>query len=147
EDRPADSGSERVAWLSGDTDAKFETVEDQFGGFGVTMWEMGYRYIELYWAGQDENWDYAEHQPHELEAALQRGMVRRPERAASARPFLDEVVPAMHTAIASRNPAQFREAFVTFTQSCNACHAMEDHGYITVAPPTFRLSPVVRRAP
>ncbi len=135
---------DHAAWLKGDTETKFTAVEEQLGGFGTTMWEMGYRYIELYWAGQDENPEYAEHQLHEMEEALERGLIRRPERAASARTFLENSIPAMRTAIASRDTVRFRKAFTAFTQSCNACHALEDHAYITVAPPTFRLSPVQR---
>jgi len=41
---------------------KINTIEKQFRGFDNAMVETGYRYQELYWAGQDENWEYADYQ-------------------------------------------------------------------------------------
>ena len=43
-------------WLKGDNDRKFETISKHFRGFDMAMMEVGYRYTELYWAGQDQNW-------------------------------------------------------------------------------------------
>ncbi len=143
QDAPStDTGTDTGNWLRGDARENFAAVEEQFGGFGVTMWEMGYRYMELYWAGLDENWEYAEHQLEEMEEALRRGLVRRPERTASALDFLEASLPAMHAAVESENLMEFREAFTVFTQSCNACHAREDHAYIRIAPPVLRMTPV-----
>jgi hypothetical protein len=52
----------RPTWLRGDTDARFATVEKHLRGFDATMVEVGYRYVELYWAGRDANWSYADYQ-------------------------------------------------------------------------------------
>ncbi len=46
-------------WLTGDTREKLETITNHLRGFDMAMVETGYRYNELYWAGEDENWDYA----------------------------------------------------------------------------------------
>lgn len=48
-------------WIKGNEQEKLETIENQFRGFDMAMVETGYRYQELYWAGQDENWEYADH--------------------------------------------------------------------------------------
>ena len=49
-------------WIKGNEQEKLETIENQFRGFDMAMVETGYRYQELYWAGQDENWEYADYQ-------------------------------------------------------------------------------------
>jgi len=49
-------------WLKGDESQKFETIAKQLRGFDMAMVETGYRYQELYWAGKDENWEYASYQ-------------------------------------------------------------------------------------
>jgi hypothetical protein len=74
--RPAGSDG----WLAGTAHEKFDTLANQLGGFDQTMIEVGYRYIELYWAGQDENWDYARYQIEEMRSAMEKGFVRRPAR-------------------------------------------------------------------
>lgn len=48
-------------WIMGTEQEQLKTIENQFRGFDMAMVETGYRYQELYWAGQDENWPYAEY--------------------------------------------------------------------------------------
>ncbi|WP_312554546.1 hypothetical protein [Empedobacter brevis] len=48
-------------WIKGNDLEKLETIENQFSGFDMAMVETGYRYQELYWARQDENWEYADY--------------------------------------------------------------------------------------
>ena len=38
------------------------------------MVETGYRYQELYWAGQDENWEYADYQLEKIKIAIENGL-------------------------------------------------------------------------
>jgi hypothetical protein len=45
--------------LTGSDEDKFDHVARQLRGFDMAMMEVGYRYTELFWAGQDKNWDYA----------------------------------------------------------------------------------------
>src|SRR5690606_37409154 len=105
--------------------------------------EAGQRYIELYWAGHDANWEYAEHQLEHLEIAINNGLVRRPNRATSAREFAKAYQP-LQAAIENKDQAQFTTAFETLTTSCNTCHVTEEAAFAHIAIPTFRLSPVQR---
>ncbi len=141
---PADPSTSvgRDGWLSGTTDEKFETVTDHFGGFARAMLEIQYRYVEMFWAGEDENWDYAAYQLEEMEEALEDGLQRRPARAQSAQHFMNVVIPEMEEAIASRNKENFDQAFELFTLQCNSCHAMEQVAFIQVGPPEKRLGSV-----
>lgn len=57
-----DNRTAQGAWIKGTDEGKIKTLERQFRGFDNAMVETAYRYQELYWAGQDENWDYAKYQ-------------------------------------------------------------------------------------
>ena len=54
---------DEAKWLvQGSSDERFVKIASQLRGFDVAMVETGYRYGELYWAGRDENYDYARYQ-------------------------------------------------------------------------------------
>lgn len=137
EEKPTSVGSE--GWLSGTTDEKFEVVSEQLGGFGRAMAEVNRRYISMYWAGEDENWDYVDYQLEHLLEAMHEGFVRRPERKNSAQTFLNEVVPQVEEAIESKNKENFDIAFELLTTNCNSCHNKEDMSFIMVSKPENRV--------
>lgn len=86
-------------WIKGNEQKKLETIENQFRGFDMAMVETGYRYQELYWAGQDENWEYADYQLEKIQKAIENGLERRPKRAPSAHHFLTVTLPQMSEAL------------------------------------------------
>jgi hypothetical protein len=129
-------------WLKGKTDEKFNEVAHQLQGFSRTMWEVSYRYTELYFAGMDENWDYANYQLEHIDEAMEQGLIRRPSHEESAQTFVKVVIPAMQDAIDAKDSDAFINAFNIMTTNCNACHAMEEVAFITVKTPERRLSPV-----
>lgn len=137
-DQPAGSGG----WLKGDVNEKFETVASHLGGFGKAMWEVDYRFSELYWAGQDMNWEYAAHQIHELEETIEKGLERRSERAASAQQFMNSAIPDLEKAIETRDPEIFERRFMVMLNTCNSCHALEDMPFLTVKVPVIRGSSI-----
>ncbi|MGD9930746.1 MAG: hypothetical protein AB7U05_12055 [Mangrovibacterium sp.] len=129
-------------WLKGDETQKLETVAKHLRGFDMAMVETGYRYQELYWAGKDENWEYAAYQTGKIRTAIENGLERRPKRAASAQDFLNVALPQMDNAIAGRDTLQFKQAFNSLTANCMACHALEEVPFFTVQKPTDRQSPI-----
>jgi hypothetical protein len=129
-------------WLTGDTSEKLETITNHLRGFDMAMVETGYRYNELYWAGEDENWDYARYQIEKIALAMDRGLERRPARAESARSFMNQSIPEMEQAVESEDPEHFMREFENFTQSCNACHAAEEVPHFNVKIPDVRQSPI-----
>jgi hypothetical protein len=139
-DKSQPSGAD--GWLKGDENQKFETVAKQLRGFDMAMVETGYRYQELYWAGKDENWEYAAYQAEKIKVAIENGLERRPKRAASAQNFLNVALPEIGKAIASRDTIQFKQTFTTLTANCIACHALEKVSFVTVKTPVERQSPV-----
>lgn len=115
-------------------------LEDQLGGFDQTMIETNYRYNELYWAGMDENWDYARYQLDEMLGSLEKGFVRRPAREVSAGQFVNTAAPNLMQTINEGNKEAFMDMFTGFAASCNTCHAMEDVPFIQMIIPEKRTS-------
>jgi cytochrome c556 len=130
------------AWLlSGTTDERFARVAKHLRGFDVAMVETGYRYTELYWAGQDRNWDYAKYQIGKIRTAVGNGVERRPGRAASAQ-MLEGALRGVEEAVTAKDPALFSARFQALTATCNACHQVERVPFVHVQPPSARTSPV-----
>lgn len=137
-DTPPTAGS----WLSADPETRADQLARHFRGLDLAMMETGYRYHELYWAGQDSNWTYAAYQTDKMQLALELALERRPARAASAQPYLKVALPAMRAAIEQRDHPAFFQAFELLTQSCNACHGLEQVGTFEIRQPTRRHSAV-----
>ena len=129
-DHPAGEGG----WLKGTAHAKFESVAKQLRGFDMAMVETGYRYRELFWAGEQQNRDY-DYQAKKIRTAVENGLERRPKRAASAQAFLTIVLPAVDEAIAKRDRDLFRARFANLTSTCRTCHEAERVGFVPVTPP------------
>ena len=129
-------------WLTGDVQQKFETVAEHLGGFGRAMWEVDYRFHELYWAGMDLNWGYAEHQIAELVETIELGLERRPARAASAQQFLNSAVPELIKAVEERDHESFERRINNLMNNCNSCHALEEMPFLTVKIPVERRSSI-----
>ncbi|MEW6776521.1 MAG: hypothetical protein AB1405_09530 [Bdellovibrionota bacterium] len=145
-ERPEKDGavavSEGNSWLlsAGSGDARFDLIAKHFRGFDVAMAETGYRYGELYWAGEDRNWGYANYQLGKIRTAIANGLERRPKRAASAK-MIEGPLAGMEEAIAAKDAALFAERFRTLTATCNACHQAERVPFVHVRPPPARVSP------
>lgn len=129
-------------WLKGTEQEKINAIEKQFRGFDNAMVETGYRYQELYWAGQDQNWEYANYQLGKIKLAIENGLTRRPKRAESSEFFLSDIIPEMQKAIVSKDTLVFNQDFNKLTTNCNNCHAKEKVSYFTVKTPTVRQSPI-----
>lgn len=129
------SEKQQGEWIKGSKQKQLETIEEHFQGFGKAMWEVSYRYKELYVAGMDENWEYAEHHIEELEEAIELGLQRRPKHEAAAEHFLKVAIPNMEKAIEKKNKDLFEEKFEELRVSCNACHMMRNHAFIKVKTP------------
>jgi hypothetical protein len=137
-----DGGTQRdEAWLRGDTETRLAVVAKQLRGLDVTMVEVGYRYGELYWAGQDQNWPYAAYQIEKIRTAVALGLERRPKRAASAA-VLESALTPLAAAVQRRDQAEFTARFAQLTATCNACHHAEAVPFMHVVTPTERRSSI-----
>ena len=141
-DKAKENGASQGNWIKGTEAEQIKTIEKQFRGFDNAMVETGYRYQELYWAGQDENWEYADYQLEKIRIAIENGLERRPKRAKSAEFFLNTVLPEMEKSLQRKDTVAFNKGFQNLTISCNSCHAMEKVPFFTVQIPTDRQSPI-----
>lgn len=128
-------------WLKGNTNEKFEVVARQLRGFDMAMVETGYRFNELYFAGEDQNWGSAKYHAEKIGTAIRNGLERRPKRAASAQTFLNIVLPEMLKAIEARDQTLFRQRYQSMLSTCNTCHRDEMVEFIPVVTPTHHLTP------
>lgn len=129
-------------WIKGSEEEKIKITERQFRGFDMAMVETGYRYQELYWAGKDQNWGYANYQVEKVKIAVENGLQRRPKRARSAEHFLTDVLPQIQKSVDAKDSAEFNNRFLILTSNCNSCHAAENVSFFTVKTPTERQSPI-----
>ncbi|MBK9270365.1 MAG: hypothetical protein IPM48_02115 [Saprospiraceae bacterium] len=134
--------SEGGDWIKGNKEDQIKLIEKHLRGFDQAMVEIGYRYQELYWAGKDKNWEYGEYQIEKIELAFKNGLERRPKRAASAKDFIEWVIPKVKEALVSRNQELFAESFNTMTIQCNYCHSLEKLPYMYIETPSIRQSPI-----
>lgn len=136
-------GSLEANWLTGDSDHKLGQLAKHHRGFDMAMVETGYRYSELFFAGQEKNWDYALYQAEKIKVAIENGFERRPKRRSNAEGlFLKSSYPKLIEAIKAKSPSSFQTAFTGITVSCNSCHHAEGVGFIKVHTPTAHLVPV-----
>lgn len=129
-------------WIKGTEQEQIKIIEKQFRGFDNAMVEVGYRYQELYWAGQDENWEYAEYQIEKIKIAIENALERRPKRAKSAEHFINTILPEMKKSVQSNNISLFNKNFQSLTIHCNNCHAMENVSFFNVQVPSVRQSAI-----
>jgi hypothetical protein len=137
--------AEKNAWIRGDSHERWTTVAKHLRGLDVAMVEIGYRYGELYWAGVDSNWEYADYQVKKIALALENALERRPKRRASSELLFAPALGELEQAIGSKNRDAFTERFEGLSAACNACHAAEGVASFHVEPPTDRQSSI--RAP
>jgi hypothetical protein len=126
------------AWIQGGDDARWATAARHLRGLDVAMVEMGHRHQELYWAGEDANWAYAEYQVAKLELSLENALERRPKRRASAEASFLPQLAELGRAVSARDGGEFEGAFVRLTSACNACHAAEGVASFHVDVPSER---------
>lgn len=129
-------------WIKGTEQEKLDIIEEQFAGFSTTMVEVNYRFQELYWTGQNENWEYAEYQLEHLEEAIENGLVRRPGRAKSAEHFMTNTIPQMEEAVASKDTAVFNRSFEQLRIDCKSCHDLEKKSFVDVINPKLQIRPI-----
>lgn len=142
QNRSVQDQSVQGEWIKGTEQEKLDIIENQFAGFSTAMVEIDHRYKELYWAGQEENWEYADHQLEHLEEAIEYGFVRRPERERAAEQFMTYTIPKMQEAIESKDIAVFNKSFEQLRIDCKSCHSMEKVPFIDVRIPKLQIAPI-----
>ena len=133
-------------WRKDGSDAeKLENVIRATPSASRIMIEMGERYQNLYWAGKQGKWEFAEYQVEEMEALVKLLQLTRPSRAATAQDFLDEgAFEQLEEALEKKEWGAFYKAYDHMRAQCMICHARNDHAFITLPEhPATASSPVL----
>ncbi len=115
-------------WLSGDEYERIDKVAEHLRGNDVAMWEVNFRYNQLYKAIESENKEFALYQLKKIQLTMTQGAERRPKRKASYDWFIANAIPPMKKALESEGDSM--TAYKSFTNQCITCHSMEKVPFI-----------------
>ena len=125
-------------------DKQIEAIDRQLRGFDMAMFEVNYRYTEMYFGAIEGNWEYALYTGEKIAWALANGFERRPKRRANGEAiFLKGAYPPIIDAIKKKDVALFKQRFDALRAACNACHAAEGVPFIRVGIPSIKQTPLV----
>jgi hypothetical protein len=114
---------------------RFRRVQQQFGGFERSMWEVGERFRRIHEALQRRNFELAEYHWGKIGSTISSGIVRRPKRAANAKTmFLGENFKSIAADIENHDYPVAAAAFDRAKGVCMACHQAENVGWVNDQP-------------
>ncbi len=115
---------------TGSNEEKINNIVKVIPSTADIMFQMGERYRNLYWAGKQGKWEFAEYQTEEMQSLIKNLIITRPKRATTARVFLLEAFKGFESAIAQKDWPKFQDAFEGMRKSCMTCHRQNEHAFI-----------------
>jgi hypothetical protein len=111
---------------------RFRRLQVVLGGTDISMWELTYRYEELYAAIVKNNWEMGVYHWDKLRDRMNAASMKRPARTQNMEGmFLESGVwQSMRDALTSKSPKRMREEFQTVREMCMACHVAEKVGFL-----------------
>ena len=116
------------------TDKKLENLIKVIPSTSDLMIQMGERYKNLYWAGKQEKWDFADYQIDEMQALIRTLKITRPKRSKSIDTHFKNAFSDIQKAIKENNWSKFSSGFDSMRHKCMACHRANDHAFIVLNP-------------
>ena len=120
-----------------------ETLSDERFDYSQLMRDLGDRYGDLYFAANQENWEYAEVQALAIKKTLESAEATSRELATGREEFLESTYPGIVDAIKSKDAGQFEDQFNNLVAQCNTCHLAQGAGYAALQVPSNPSSPVL----
>ncbi len=100
-------------------------------GLSTFMMEAAQRLGIMWFAAQQNNWDFAAFEAREAQEVLQHGAVRQnASRQQGINSFNTSFMVPLIDAAQSGNQAQFQAAYTAAIQGCNSCHGAQTYGTI-----------------
>jgi hypothetical protein len=120
-------------WLldARDDEERFRRLQIYAGGTDQQMWQIGYRYEEVYQAIIDEEWELGTHHWGKLRNVFNVALMKRPNRTPNAEAmFLDDTWQRLADALEAGDADAARAAFLQERQACLVCHVAEGYGFV-----------------
>lgn len=124
-------------WLlnAKDDAERFRRIQVYAGGTYEQMWQIGYRYQQVYQAIIDNNRELALHHWGKLRDVFNVALMKRPRRTPNAEAmFLDNTWERLDQALRNENVEATREAFLAERGTCMACHIAEGMPFLNDTP-------------
>jgi hypothetical protein len=105
-------------------------------GLGEFMSGIQVHHAKLWFAGQNENWQLADFELHEIMEALddiKSFNTDRPE--IKSLQMIYTPLDSLNKSVQQRDLSSFRSNFILLTTTCNNCHRDTDHGFNVVKIP------------
>jgi hypothetical protein len=118
-----------------DDEERFRRIQIYAGGTYEQMWQIGYRYEQVYHAIIDENWELGLYQWGKLRDVFNVALMKRPNRTANAEAmFLDASWGRLEAALQRGQPEETRRIFLEERSICMACHVAEGMTFLNNSP-------------
>jgi hypothetical protein len=120
-------------WLLGarNDEERFRRLQIYAGGTDQQMWQIGYRYEEVYQAIADEEWELGTHHWGKLRSVFNVALMKRPNRTPNAEAmFLDDAWQPLAAALKAGDATAARSTFLKGRQGCVVCHVAEGYGFV-----------------
>lgn len=119
--------------LDADNDTeRFRRLQVVMSGTDIPMWEITYRYEELYVAIQKNNPEMGLYHWNKIRDRMNTSAMKRPARTRNIEGmFLESGVwESMRDALKSKSSERMREEFMVVREVCMACHVAENLGFL-----------------
>jgi hypothetical protein len=121
-------------WLldANDDTERFRRLQVVMSGTDIPMWEVTYRYEELFTAIQKNNWELGVYHWDKLRDRMNAAAMKRPARTQNIEAmFFDTGVwQSMRDALTSRDRLKMIAQYQTVRQICIGCHIAEKVGFL-----------------
>jgi hypothetical protein len=125
------------AWLrDADNDTeRFRRLEILLAGTEMAMWEITFRFENMYDAVLVNNYDYVRFNWDKIRARATSALMKRPKRTQNMElMLLDTNWKMIDEEFKTKDPAKVRAAFQTARQICMGCHAAEKMAFFNDHP-------------
>ena len=105
-------------------------------GFGEFMSGIQMHHSKLWFAGQNQNWNLADFEIHEIIESIEAIQKYQGERKESQ--VIGMILPALDSvtrAIQQKDETSFTKSYILLTNTCNKCHQAVDFGFNVVKIP------------
>ena len=105
-------------------------------GFGEFMSSIQVHHAKLWFAGQNQNWELADFEMHEIAETIDAIKEYQTEREESKKvDMLKPSLEAVNDAIDKKDPALFNSSYLLLTNTCNNCHKAVNFAFNVVKVP------------